>query len=663
MAMVMDSNGYWTWENPARRKDARALSKALRNSRAPFAAIGQRLLGPLGAAWPSELDTNKESFIPSNSMGPWPLTPSQMLQEEGGYSSPLGSAPPGRLGDTYQQNVLDTPTRQKIDADMGVINANLMSEYPSIADRSLAQRYEKGAVDWGQRKGRLNPATGIFEDAGKRASWEGTFPLDIATAAGIGFYPLFNAMRPEVSPDNSDLSAPEIDERLGYERLADTVLGWLPSARATTSTGGGLTAPPIADDRVARGLGGAEGFGEGLALANDAWSKGLTSAWDDGLYGADEVVLDMDIPENVMLAAGTRAQQGQPGVPLHMQKAMDTTLASDMLSGYDLGQYESKAGKLFSDRPATKDEPFDSYVRTTSGMGLLPGVEVQDTWSFQPSVFKSHDINPIVNLAEHVTQPIRATSSWVDQWSPRDYRDMISMVTTPTQELALQEKGAMESMLADVQAANLGSYEQAAIDAIQAQAIADPYGDAAKFSGKIIGDAQKAQEAERVAQAAQVAAQAEAARAAQRASVTQQQAEQAVVTRNQLDRGLQQAEAQRVADIITRASTVPVDRGLKKAEENRKAQQAAQAAALNQQAAQAAAAHQAQAAKAQAELAAFKNSREYQDFNASIPAHLIDMATQVDTFSDIAYGGHQGRHGEGWGGESTASRGGRGGAF
>ena len=53
MAMVMDSNGYWTWENPARRKDARALAKGLRNLRAPGATIGQRLLGPLGAAWPS----------------------------------------------------------------------------------------------------------------------------------------------------------------------------------------------------------------------------------------------------------------------------------------------------------------------------------------------------------------------------------------------------------------------------------------------------------------------------------------------------------------------------------------------------------------------------------------------------------------------------------
>jgi nitrate reductase alpha subunit len=171
-----------------------------------------------------------------------------------------------------------------------------------------------------------------------------------------------------------------------------------------------------------------------------------------------------------------------------------------------------------------------------------------------------------------------------------------------------------------------------------------------------------------MAQAVAEAAKAEQARAAARAAQSQRAKEQAVVTRNQPDRGLQQAqaqvaEAQRVADIVTRASTVPVDRGLKKAEENRKAQQAAQAAALNQQAALAAAAHQAQVAKAQAELAAFKNSREYQDFNASIPAHLIDMATQVDTFSDIAYGGHQGRHGEGWGGESTASRGGRGGAF
>ena len=78
-------------------------------------------------------------------------------------------------------------------------------------------------------------------------------------------------------------------------------------------------------------------------------------------------------------------------------------------------------------------------------------------------------------------------------------------------------------------------------------------------------------QAEQMAQAVAEAAKAEQARAAARAAQSQRAKEQAVVTRNQPDRGLQQAqaqvvEAQRVADIITRASTIPVDRGLKKAQ-------------------------------------------------------------------------------------------------
>jgi len=83
-------------------------------------------------------------------------------------------------------------------------------------------------------------------------------------------------------------------------------------------------------------------------------------------------------------------------------------------------------------------------------------------------------------------------------------------------------------------------------------------------------------EAERVAQAVAEAAKAEQARAAARAAQSQRAKEQAVVTRNQPDRGLQQAqaqvaEAQRVADIVTRASTVPVDPGLKKTSAPKKA--------------------------------------------------------------------------------------------
>ena len=69
---------------------------------------------------------------------------------------------------------------------------------------------------------------------------------------------------------------------------------------------------------------------------------------------------------------------------------------------------------------------------------------------------------------------------------------------------------------------------------------------------------------------------AEQARVAARAAQSQRAKEQAVVTRNQPDRGLQQAqaqvaEAQRVADIVTRASTVPIDRGLKKTSAPKKA--------------------------------------------------------------------------------------------
>ena len=59
---------------------------------------------------------------------------------------------------------------------------------------------------------------------------------------------------------------------------------------------------------------------------------------------------------------------------------------------------------------------------------------------------------------------------------------------------------------------------------------------------------------------------------------------------------------------------------------------------LAEQAAQAAASHAAQKAAAQQALNAFLNSRAYQEDGADIPAGLIDVATEVDTFGSISRG-------------------------
>ena len=121
------------------------------------------------------------------------------------------------------------------------------------------------------------------------------------------------------------------------------------------------------------------------------------------------------------------------------------------------------------------------------------------------------------------------------------------------ESLAAQQKALEESGLT-------GSHRAKATDALEGLGLYET----GKI-GDIIEGQVRAQE-EAVAEAARqaVIAQQMAAEQAARSRQAQRSAEQAVVARNQPDRGLQEAEISRVANIITQASKVPVDRGLKR---------------------------------------------------------------------------------------------------
>ena len=566
MAMVMDSNGYWTWENPARRKDARALAKGLRNLRAPGAAIGQRLLGPLGAAWPSELDTNKESFIPSNSMGPWPLTPSQMLQEEGGYSSPLGSAPPGLLGDTYQQNVLDTPTRQKIDADMRVINANLMSEYPSIADRSLAQRFDPNDRLWGLTEGQkrmearsllgLPPdypdeiirqeqrkiddaytdANRVYSDrVQKRDAWPLTGPLDQyryeqnmpmqeINPSALEPYKLYEDRMPEIWKNRDEEQ---------YNQFLNVQFTPTP----TTQFRGGLAdMEPHAQVTDTDPVG-----SPGDVLGNALYGLASRSARNLGLPLVRNVPETTENLRSLMDAAneyryGTDSPYAETGV---------------IPSGH-FGSTLPIIGKQYiNEQRLNSGLPSGQITQEVDWPNLQTKVSATDLFEYNP-------INPGHRIAENL-MPDDYVSKAVGKLGDK----FIQAVHSPFMQVREGYVPFTDKQLMGIASAGkpyIPDQNVSAFDYV------------AEYEEKKAA----AIEAERVAQAVAEAAKAEQARAAARAAQSQRAKEQAVVTRNQPDRGLQQAqaqvaEAQRVADIVTRASTVPVDPGLKKTSAPKKA--------------------------------------------------------------------------------------------